>query len=87
MRCEGCGAEALTTVRWRNGETRRKFALCEGCYTSLSGSVWIVRGPVAVFGTCRECGEWFSLRELTDVRLGGKWDSSTGVCPNCAKEE
>ncbi len=85
MRCEGCGVEALAfkTVRWRKGVARRKFALCDGCYYGLAASVWIVRGPRPVWGQCRGCGEWFSVRELEDRVGGGRWDSPSGICPSC----
>ena len=85
MICEGCGASApaLKSVRWRNGESRRKLSLCDGCWLPISGSVWVVRGPVPCFGKCRLCGEWVSVNVLRDVAGGGRWDSPTGICPGC----
>lgn len=87
MRCDRCGAEApvLKTCRWRNGNGV-PFALCDPCWLPISGAVWVVRGPVTCFGQCRRCSEWFSVRELEDRTGGGRWDSLSGVCENCAKE-
>ncbi len=84
MVCEGCGlaAPTLKTVRWRTGE--RRFSLCDNCWGSISCSVWIVPGPVVCFGMCK-CGEWASVRDLSDVRQGGgRWGSPGGLCPDCA---
>ncbi len=83
MRCEGCGlkAPALKTVRWRTEE--RCFVLCDICHTPLCEVVWIVAGVAPVHGKCRGCEDWFSLRELEDLRPGGKWDAPSGVCASC----
>lgn len=80
MECEGCGtvAPVLKTCRWRTGE--RRFVLCDLCWEPLADSVWIVAGHLPAHGKCRVCGGWFSLRELKDLRKGGRWDSSSGVC-------
>ncbi len=86
MICESCGtsAPALKTVRWRTGGERR-FVLCDPCWLQLSGSVWIVPGPVPAHGFCSGCSEWFSVRELSERRPSGwKWDSPSGVCRACA---
>ncbi len=83
MECEGCGASApsLKTVRWRKGE--RRFALCDPCWIPLAGSLWVVGGPVPVHGKCRGCAHWFSLRDLSEIRPGGKWDAPSGLCLGC----
>ena len=62
------------------------FALCDECHAPIAGVVWIVAGPVAVFGKCGSCGGWFSLRELTELRPGGagRGDAPGGICVNCA---
>ena len=84
MICEGCGtsAPALKTVRWRTGE--RRFCLCDDCWEPVWESVWIVVGPTPVFGKCRGCSHWFSLRDLSGRRPGGRWDSLEGLCLACA---
>jgi hypothetical protein len=84
MRCEGCGFEApaLKTVRWKTGD--RRFVLCDPCWLAIRGSVWIVVGPTLVFGKCRGCSHWFSLRDLSGRRPGGRWDSPEGICAGCA---
>ena len=73
---------ALKTCRWRTGR-RRAFALCDECHAEIAGAVWIVAGLVPCFGTCRECGEWVSVRELADRTGGGRWDAPTGLCATC----
>ena len=87
MICEACGvsAPALKTCRWRTGGERR-FVLCDSCWEPISGSVWIVRGRVPVWGFCSGCSEWFSVRELAELRPSGwKWDSPTGLCRSCVR--
>jgi hypothetical protein len=86
--CCRCDAEApvLKTCRWRSpARGERTFALCDGCWLQLSGAVWIVPGAVRCFGTCRACGSWFALAELSDLAPGGKWDAVSGVCGACAR--
>ncbi len=86
MKCEGCGAEApaLKTVRWKTGE--RRFALCDPCWEPVSGSVWVVPGPVPCFGLCRGCSRWFRVSELAElVPAGGKWSAPGGLCGGCAE--
>jgi hypothetical protein len=69
MTCEGCGARSVVLKTCR----------------WRAGAVWIVPGPHVVFGVCRGCGGWFSLRDLFEgTGGGGKWGSSTGVCQDCA---
>ena len=83
MVCEGCGysAAALKTCRWRTGA--RHFTLCDPCWEPLVSSVWIVAGHLPAHGKCRGCSGWFSLRELEDLRPGGKWDALSGLCSRC----
>jgi hypothetical protein len=85
MRCDRCGAEApvLKSCRWRTGG-ERLFALCDECHAPVRGAVWIRPGPVPCFGRCRGCSHWFSVRELSDLRPGGRWDSPSGLCSGCA---
>ena len=87
MICARCGtaAPALKTCRWRAGG-KRMFALCDACHAPIAGAVWIVAGPAAVFGSCRRCGGWFSLRVLAEVSGGGKQAAPAGICHHCAKE-
>ncbi len=84
MRCEKCGAAApvLKTCRLRAGPGPA-FALCDPCYAPLAEAVWIVPGPLVCFGTCRSCGSWFSVRELSEVSGGGRRDAPSGVCERC----
>ncbi len=83
MRCSKCGFEeaAIKTVRPRSGGA--SFFVCDRCHPALEPTVWIVAGAFPVFGQCRACGEWKSLRDLSDRRLGGRWNSPTGLCPDC----
>ncbi len=84
VRCEACAtsAPALKTCKWRSGGARR-FVLCDSCWEPISGAVWIVPGPGAVFGTCRGCGSWHSLRDLAERALGGKYNAPSGICADC----
>ncbi len=84
MVCCACGSEAaaLPTVRWRSGD--RRFTLCNGCLDlPIRSFVWIVAGRKIVHGKCLGCDHWFSLRDLSEVRPGGKWDAISGLCQGC----
>ena len=87
MRCSECGASAavMKTVVWReDGDDAEEWALCQECYAEVAGEVMIVPGVVTAWGTCERCGEWLSVRDLEDARLGGKRGAWTGVCRACA---
>ena len=87
MKCSECGLEApaMPTVYWlEEGEEAEEWPLCEGCYREVASEVMIVPGVVTAWGTCERCGEWLSVRELQDARLGGKRGAWTGVCRACA---
>jgi hypothetical protein len=86
VRCDSCGFEAavLKSCRWRVvGE--QTFVLCDSCHAPIAAVVWIVPGPGPCFGTCRGCGSWFSVRNLAERALGGKYNAPSGICPGCAK--
>jgi hypothetical protein len=88
VRCSECGAEApaMKTVYLRDDEYADEYALCDSCYEGVAPEVWVVPGVVPCFGLCSRCGEWFSVRELTELRQAGwKWDAPSGLCRNCAK--
>lgn len=59
------------------------FLLCDSCWEPLAESVFIVAGHLPAHGKCRGCSRWLSLRELTEIQPGGKWDSSSGRCRDC----
>jgi hypothetical protein len=90
MRCSECGAEApvMKTVYWpEEGDDAEEWPLCDGCYAEVAHEVLIVAGPAYCFGTCRRCEEWFSVKELTELRPAGwKWGAPSGLCPECARE-
>ena len=86
MRCSGCGAEKpiMKTVYWlEEGDEAEEWPLCESCYGEVADEVMIVAGPAYCFGTCRECGEWFSVRDLGGRTGGGRYSSPSGVCAAC----
>src|SRR5829696_2267273 len=84
--CDKCGVEAvvLKSVVCR-ADRERRGTLCSGCYEPLADRLWIVPGLATAFGTCRSCGEWVSVRELLDARLGGKRSAWIGTCTMCGK--
>lgn len=43
--------------------------LCDACWLPLRERVWILLGPLVVFGKCVACRGWFSLRGLADGRM------------------
>jgi hypothetical protein len=75
----------MKTVRPRSGGAS-PFPLCDRCYPALARWVWIVPGPVACFGTCRSCGSWYSMRELSEATGGGRHGAPSGICERCARE-
>jgi hypothetical protein len=88
VRCDQCGMAApiLKTCRWRTRD-EQLFALCDSCWHPIRDSVWIVPGQVASFGSCSQCGSWFSVRDLSERTGGGKQGAPSGRCLSCAKEE
>ncbi len=86
MTCSECGHEERsmkTTYRPDDGD---EHALCERCYGEVAGEVLIVPGPAYCFGTCRECGGWFSVRDLSERTGGGRYSSPVGLCRGCSGE-
>ena len=71
----------MKTVRPRSGGA--SFVLCDGCYAPLSRWVWIIPGYIAVWGRCRGCGSWESVRDLRDAKPGGGHGAMVGTCPDC----
>jgi len=86
VRCGGCDVEAtaLKTVVCRAARERRGV-LCDPCWLPLRDRLWIVPGPVACFGKCRKCGEWFSVKELADLKSGGGHGAWLGKCRMCVE--
>jgi len=75
----------MKTVYWpEEGDEAEEWPLCERCYEVVSEEVLIVPGPVACFGRCRGCGDWFSVRELSDRKPGGGHGAWVGTCVDCA---
>ena len=74
----------MPMVYWpEEGYEAQEWPLCSGCYGAVAGEVLIVPGPVYCFGTCRGCGEWFSVRDLSEKTGGGRYSSPSGTCPAC----
>ena len=88
MLCARCQAAAavLKTARWRDRRSG-PFALCDPCWLPIAGAVLVVPGRVTAFGTCRSCGEWVSVRELSDAKPGGRQSAPSGTCTACARGE
>ncbi len=85
MRCDKCAREeaVLKTCRQRDGEGTG--VLCDSCWFCPRDLVWIVAGLVPAHGRCRGCSCWFSVRELSVISQGGKWDAPSGICPVCVR--
>ena len=85
MRCDGCGVEALVlkSVVCR-ADREHRGVLCDPCWEPLRNRLWIVPGPVACFGRCGSCSEWFRVGELTDLKPGGGHGAWVGTCGECA---
>jgi hypothetical protein len=47
----------------------------------------VVPSEAAASGSCRGCGAWYSLRDLAERALGGKWNAPSGLCPSCIEGE
>ncbi len=81
-RCK-CGVEAPAFKTCRRREGEGTGVLYDSCWLPLADRLWIVPGPVACFGRCRGCGEWFSVRELTDRKPGGGHGAMVETCTMC----
>jgi hypothetical protein len=87
--CSECGTEepAMPTVYWpEEGDEAEEWPLCPDCHGEVAGEVLIVPGPAYCFGTCRECGGWFSVRDLSERTGGGRYSSPVGLCRGCSGE-
>ncbi len=58
-----------TIYRSEEGDAAEEWPLCDGCYGEVADEVLLVADPAYCFGTCRACGEWFSVRELSETAL------------------
>jgi hypothetical protein len=85
MVCDMCGHQEVVLKTCRCRDREGSGTLCDSCWLPRRHLVWVIPGPVACFGTCRSCSEWFSLRELADMRTGGRRDAPTGVCGGCVE--
>lgn len=85
MTCDGCGhaAAVLKSVVCR-ADRERQGVLCTSCWLPLRDRLWITPGPVNVFGRCRECGGWESVRDLSDIKPGEPVRGVCGACRMCA---
>jgi len=83
--CCKCGvsAPALKSVVCRD-DRDRQGTLCGPCWLPIRELVWIVPGPFAVWGRCRSCGSWESVRDLREAKPGGGHGAMIGVCGGCA---
>jgi len=78
----------MPTVYWlAEGDEAEEWALCTACYAEAASEVMIVPGQVTAWGTCRSCGEWFSVRELLDAKPGGRRSAPSGTCGCCSAWE
>ncbi len=55
----------------RGRDEAKEWPLCDVCYGEVADEVLVVADPAYCFGTCRACGEWFSVRELSETAGGG----------------
>lgn len=88
MVCSECGTEqpVMKTVYWPcEGDEAEEWALCDDCHADVAGEVLIVPGPVYCWGSCKGCGEWFSVRDLSDRTGGGRHSSPSGLCHGCSR--
>ncbi|MBA2344985.1 MAG: hypothetical protein H0V83_07875 [Rubrobacter sp.] len=71
------------------GDAAEEWPMCEDCFGEVVDEVFIVPGPVACWGRCSGCLEWFSVRDLVDVKAGagGRGDAPGGTCRACHEIE
>jgi hypothetical protein len=79
--CDGCGHEApaLKSVVCR-ADRERQGVLCASCWLPIRHRLWLIPGWLNVWGRCRGCGEWESIRDLRDIKQG---EPASGVCAGC----
>ena len=69
----------------RGRDEAKEWPLCDVCYGEVADEVLVVADPAYCFGTCRGCGEWFSVRELSEAAGGGRYSSPSGLCRGCSR--
>ncbi len=85
MSCELCGGGD----RWiKTCRTPYGFSLlvCDLFYEELASELTIVPGGVVVTARCDECGVYGNPREFAEAEPGGRKDSYSGMCRECAEE-
>jgi hypothetical protein len=72
-----------TIYRSEEGDAAEEWPLCDGCYGEVADEVLLVADPAYCFGPCRACGEWSSVRELSETAAGGRYSSPIDLCLVC----
>jgi hypothetical protein len=61
----------------------QSFRCCDPCYEARRSELLIVPSHAVVAARCDECQHWFNPREMTELRMGGKWSAYSGTCTLC----
>jgi hypothetical protein len=65
------------------GVVAPSFRCCDPCYEARRSELLIVPSHAVVAARCDECQHWFNPREMTELRMGGKWSAYSGTCTLC----
>ena len=86
MRCTFCGEGDMwiKTCLARDGS---RLLLCDPCYKVLAQWFVVVSGDWVVAARCDRCWSYGNPREFVEVHPGGRKDTYSGLCPECAKGE
>jgi hypothetical protein len=86
MSCAFCGGGDMwiKTCLARDGS---RLHLCDPCYEVLARWFLVVSGDWVVAARCDRCWRYGNPRDFVNARPGGRKDTYSGTCPECASED
>lgn len=84
MPCAFCGEgdRWIKTCRIKDGSYLR---VCDPCWEVLAPWIVIIPGEAVVTARCDLCGAYFNPREMAKASPGGRYNTYSGTCEECAK--
>ena len=64
-----------------------RLLVCDECYEENASVLVIVPGDITVTARCDQCWCYGNPRDFVGLRLGGRKNAYSGLCPACTKGE